>query len=119
GPRLMECLRLRVKDIELTRNENLVRGGKGDKDRVTVLPATVKEKLSKHLDRVRRLHERDLQAGIGRVQLPDALARKYPNADREWGWQWVLVVSVKWWKSGDVTSDLLCPLAAAIASLGS
>jgi integron integrase len=89
GLRLTECLRLRVKDIDLTRNEILVREGKGNKDRVTMLPAAVKESLQRHLGRVRRLHERDMQAGFGRVQLPDALARKYPNADREWGWQWV------------------------------
>jgi integron integrase len=89
GLRLMECLRLRVKDIDFTRNEILVREGKGNKDRVTMLPAGVKDALLRHLDRVRRLHERDLKAGLGCVQLPDALARKYPNANREWGWQWV------------------------------
>ena len=83
GLRLMECLRLRVKDIDLTRNEILVREGKGNKDRVTMLPAAVKEPLLSNLDRVRRLHERDVKAGFGRVQLPSALARKYPNADRE------------------------------------
>ena len=89
GLRLMECLRLRVKDIDFTKNEILVREGKGNKDRVTMLPAGVKDPLLRHLDRVRRLHERDLAVGFGRVQLPDALARKYPNANREWGWQWV------------------------------
>jgi integron integrase len=97
GLRLMECLRLRVKDIDFTSNEILVREGKGNKpalsavegDRVTMLPGAVKDPLLKHLERVRRLHARDLKAGFGRVQLPDALARKYPNADREWGWQWV------------------------------
>ena len=85
----MECLRLRVKDIDFTRNEILVREGKGNKDRVTMLATAAKDPLLKHLDRVRGLHARDLKAGFGRVQLPDALARKYPNADREWGWQWV------------------------------
>jgi integron integrase len=89
GLRLRECLRLRVKDIDASRNEIVVREGKGNKDRVTMLPAAVKEPLSAHFTRVRRLHDRDVQAGFGRVQLPDALARKYPNADREWGWQWV------------------------------
>ena len=93
GLRLKECLRLRVKDIEFTRNEILVRNGKGKKDRVTMLPGVVKEPLVAHLERVRRQHDADLQAGFGRVQLPDALARKYPNADREWGWQWVFPAS--------------------------
>ena len=97
GLRLKECLRLRVKDVDFTRNEIVVREGKGKKpalspvegDRVTMLPTAVKEPLAAHLARVRRLHDRDLQAGLGRVQLPNALARKYPNADREFGWQWV------------------------------
>jgi integron integrase len=89
GLRLMECLRLRVKDIEFTRREILVREGKGNKDRVTMLAAGVVAKLRAHLERVRRLHAADLGAGFGRVLLPDALARKYPNAEREWGWQWV------------------------------
>jgi integron integrase len=89
GLRLMECLRLRVKDIEFSRQEVVVREGKGDKDRVSMLPAAVVPKLKAHLEGVRRLHAADLAAGLGRVLLPDALARKYPNADREWGWQWV------------------------------
>ena len=89
GLRLMECLRLRVKDIEFSRNEIVVREGKGNKDRVTMLPGAVKEVLQVHLRQVRDVHARDLRAGYGRVQLPDALARKYPNASREWPWQWV------------------------------
>jgi len=89
GLRLRECLRLRVKDIDFTRSEILVREGKGNKDRVTMLAAAVKDPLERHLDRVHRLHERDLRSGLGRVQLPDAFATKYPNANREWGWQWV------------------------------
>ncbi|HVN87790.1 MAG TPA: integron integrase [Candidatus Binatia bacterium] len=89
GLRVMECLRLRVKDIDFVRNEILVREGKGNRDRVTMLPVAVKDPLLRHLDGVRRVHGRDLKAGLGRVQLPDALARKYPNAAREWGWQWV------------------------------
>jgi integron integrase len=93
GLRLKECLRLRVKDVEFDRNEIVVREGKGNKDRVTMLPSAVTEPLRAHLARVRRLHERDLQAGLGRVQLPDALSRKYPNADREFGWQWVFPAS--------------------------
>jgi integron integrase len=93
GLRLRECLRLRVKDIEFDRNEIVVREGKGNKDRVTMLPSAVQDPLRAHLARVRRLHDRDLQAGLGRVQLPDALSRKYPNADREFGWQWVFPAS--------------------------
>ena len=89
GLRVMECLRLRVKDIDFARSEILVRQGKGNKDRVTMLPAAVKVALARHLAQVHRLHERDLKVGFGRVQLPDALARKYPRADREWGWHWV------------------------------
>jgi integron integrase len=85
GLRLRECLRLRVKDIDFSRSEIVAREGKGNKDRVTMLPASLQEPLAAHLERVRRLHERDLAAGFGRVQLPDALARKYVNADREWG----------------------------------
>jgi integron integrase len=90
GLRLKECLRLRVKDVEFSRNEIVVRDGKGKKDRVTMLPGAVKEPLTMHLGRVRQLHNADLQAGFGRVQLPEALDRKYPNAGRDWGWQWVL-----------------------------
>jgi integron integrase len=89
GLRLRECLSLRVKDIDFTYNQIVVRDGKGQKDRITLLPATVKEPLVAHLQQVRQVHLQDLRAGAGRVQLPDALARKYPNADREWGWQWV------------------------------
>jgi integron integrase len=93
GLRLMECLRLRVKDIEFSRHEVLVREGKGNKDRVTMLSSTVVPKLTAHLARVREVHASDLAAGFGRVALPDALARKYLNADREWGWQWVFPAS--------------------------
>jgi integron integrase len=89
GLRLMECLRLRVKDIDFTSNQIVVRAGKGDKDRHTMLPAAVKEPLAKHLDVVRRQHQRDLERGMGRVALPNALERKYLNAGKEWGWQWV------------------------------
>jgi integron integrase len=89
GLRLMECLRLRVKDIDFTSNQIVVRAGKGDKDRHTMLPAAVKEPLAKHLDLIRRQHQRDLDRGLGRVALPNALERKYPNAGKEWAWQWV------------------------------
>jgi integron integrase len=93
GLRLMECLRLRVKDIDFTRLEVLVRQGKGNKDRVTMLSALVAPKLQVHLEGVRELHDADLAAGLGRVALPDAIARKYPNANREFGWQWVFPAS--------------------------
>jgi integron integrase len=89
GLRLMECLRLRVQDVDFETNQIIVRSGKGDKDRVTVLPAVVKADLQQHLRRVKRLHEQDVVKGAGWVELPDALARKYPSAGREWSWQWV------------------------------
>ncbi|MBN2361972.1 MAG: integron integrase [Deltaproteobacteria bacterium] len=89
GLRLLECLRLRVKDIDFDRNELVVRRGKGGKDRVTVLPAMLREPLREHLERVHELHQKDLADGWGEVMLPDALERKYHGASREWGWQWV------------------------------
>jgi len=89
GMRLMECLRLRVKDVDFELNHIVVRDGKGFKDRVTVLPERVKPLLLEHLKRVRVLHEQDLAEGYGRVWLPLALERKYPNAAVEWGWQYV------------------------------
>ena len=88
GLRLLECLRLRVKDLDFSSNQIMVREGKGNKDRRTMLPAVVRGPLTAHLDRVRQLHKQDLEQGYGKVYLPDALARKYPQADREWGWQW-------------------------------
>jgi len=89
GARLLECLRLRVKDLELTRGEILIRDGKGAKDRVTVLPAALIPTLKEHLSRVRHLFEADREAGRPGVTLPDALARKYPQAVVSWGWQYV------------------------------
>ena len=89
GLKLLEGLQLRVKDLDFGRGEILVRDGKGQKDRVTMLPTALYEPLQEHRRLVRKQHEADLQAGRGRVPLPYALARKYPNADREWGWQWV------------------------------
>jgi integron integrase len=85
--RLLECLGMRVKDVDFQRNEITVRDGKGRQDRLTLLPATCSATLNDHLEQVRRLHEEDLRNGLGRAALPDALARKYPNADRQWGWQ--------------------------------
>jgi integron integrase len=89
GLRLMECVRLRVQDIDFETNQITVRSGKGGKDRVTVLPAVVKQDLARHLERVRRQHREDVARGHGWVELPDAVARKYPNAGLEWAWQWV------------------------------
>ena len=89
GLRILECLRLRVKDVDFARKEILVRDGKGFKDRVTMLPQSLIPALQQHLERVKALHEQDLQAGYGAVFLPNALDRKYPNAAREWGWQYV------------------------------
>ena len=89
GLRLMECCRLRVKDIDFSQNQIVVRAGKGDKDRYTMLPAAVKEGLIKHLDVGKRQHQYDVEKNLGRVMLPNALDRKYPNAGQEWGWQWV------------------------------
>lgn len=89
GLRLMEALRLRVKDVDLKRGEVLVREGKGFKDRVTMLPKIVFEPLRGHLLQVQALHKQDLAEGLGEVFLPYALSRKYPNAGKEWGWQYV------------------------------
>jgi integron integrase len=89
GMRLLECLRLRVKDVDFGRNQILVRDGKGMKDRLTMLPATLRLPLQNHLEAVRALHDADLREGFGTVYLPDALARKYPAAGRSWRWQWV------------------------------
>lgn len=89
GMRLMECMRLRVKDVDFARREIVIRDGKGGKDRRTMLPATLVDPLQAQLREARRVHERDLAAGLGAVWLPDALARKFLGAAREWGWQYV------------------------------
>jgi len=88
GLRLMELARLRVKDIDFEASTIFVRSGKGDKDRSTVLPAAVVDRLREHLKAVKELHDKDLAAGYGEVHMPDALGRKYPNAGREWAWQY-------------------------------
>ena len=85
----MEAIRLRVKDIDFAANQITVREGKGNIDRVTMLPQAIKSSLQEHLTRVKQIHQRDLQAGYGSVYLPFALERKYVNASREWGWQYV------------------------------
>jgi integron integrase len=89
GLRLLECCRLRVKDVDFGRNQIQVRRGKGDKDRATMLPISIKPELAAHLERVRMQHQRDLANAAGWVELPDALGNKLPNAGREWPWQWV------------------------------
>lgn len=89
GLRLIELLRLRVKDVDFGRNRITVHAGKGNKDRVTMLPEALKAELQQHIERVRRLHERDRAEGLGWVELPEAFRRKYPAAELEWAWQWV------------------------------
>src|SRR5690606_26348842 len=89
GLRLMEGLQLRVKDIDIGAGQLVVRRGKGGKDRVTLLPQSLRPKLQSYLRERRHLHERDLKSGAGFVELPHALATKYPNAANEWIWQWV------------------------------
>ncbi len=89
GLRLLECCRLRVQDLDFEASQIVVRAGKGDKDRVTMLPAIVRDDLASHVVRMREQHSRDLIAGAGCVELPTAIARKYSNASREWSWQWV------------------------------
>lgn len=89
GLRLMECVRLRIKDIEFALSQIIVRDGKGAKDRMTMLPQKTHEPLLRHLERVKVIHEQDLRSGYGRVYLPFALTRKYPAAAIEWGWQYV------------------------------
>jgi integron integrase len=103
GLRLLAALRLRVKDLDFERGEITVRERKGDKDRMTMLPQAVSGPLQEHLRRVETIHQQDLADGYGRVELPHALARKYPNANREWRWQFVFPQERRWRnaKTGD------------------
>ena len=96
GMRLMECLGMRVHQVDFGSLQLTIRGGKGDKDRVTMLPASLAADLERHLTRVQTLHSADLAAGWGAVRLPHALAEKYPNAAREWRWQWVFPQRGRW-----------------------
>ena len=89
GLRLLECLRLRVKDVDFDYRRIVIRDGKGAKDRVTMLPGRLRRPVKEHLAHAKAVHERDVQLGFGSVYLPDALARKYPNAHRSWMWQYV------------------------------
>jgi integron integrase len=96
GLRLMECLRLRVQDLDFSCSQILVRDGKGAKDRITMLPESLKAPLQTHLTKVKEIHARDLAEGLGSVAMPDALDRKYPNASKEWRWQWVFPQEKRW-----------------------
>ncbi len=96
GMRLSELLNLRVLDLDFSRNEITVRSGKGGKDRVTMLPQSLRTPLQVHLKQVKSLHDRDLAEGWGRVILPNALDRKYPRAPAEWRWQWVFPQPRRW-----------------------
>lgn len=96
GLRLLECCHLRVKDVDFDRNQLTIRRGKGDKDRMTMLPGAVRSDLREHLRRMKVQHDRDLAVGAGWVELPDALGTKLPNAGREWSWQWVFPATRKY-----------------------
>lgn len=89
-------LRLRVQDLDFSRNEIHVRDGKGAKDRITMLPESLKAPLQDHLKKSKAIHEKDLADGWGRIQLPDAVDRKYPNAPKDWRWQWVFPLENRW-----------------------
>lgn len=89
GARLMECIRLRIQDIDFGQGQIFIRSGKGGKDRTTFLPQIIHDELRQHIERVKELHQRDLAAGFGGVYLPNALAKKYKNAARETSWQYV------------------------------
>lgn len=96
GLRLSECMQLRVQDIDFSSNEINIRDGKGAKDRVTMLPESLRTHLKNHLKKVRDIHNNDLSQSCGSVLLPNALKRKYPNAPKEWRWQWVFPQKNRW-----------------------
>ena len=114
GLRLLECCTLRVKDLDFAYSQITVRDGKGGKERVTVLPSSLVGPLTDQLTRVKVLHERDLARGHGRVPLPHALSRKYPNATREWRWQFVFPSAVL---SPDRRTGEVCRFHAAESGL--
>jgi integrase len=93
GLRLMECVRMRVKDVDFSYNHIIVREGKGDKDRITMLPESLKKHLQQQVPRVKEIHEEDMKKGSGCVSLPDALEKKYPNAPKEFAWQYAFPAS--------------------------
>lgn len=96
GLRLLECLRLRVKDIDFNYNQIIVRDGKGEKDRITILPISIKEQLKDQFRSVALTHKQDLEKGFGTVELPYSLQKKYPNAEKELIWQWVFPASTRY-----------------------
>jgi integron integrase len=100
GLRLLECCRLRVQDVDFARHEIVVRRGKGSRDRRTMLPAGIAAQLTTHIAAVKRLHDADIRAGAGWVELPNALGRKYPQAGREWVWQWLFPATRHYVDSG-------------------
>ena len=95
GMRLMECIRLRVQDIDFGQNLIFIRGGKGGKDRTTILPKNLRDEMLKQIAAVKSLHHKDLEEGFGDVYIPEALARKYPKASRATGWQWVFPAKLR------------------------
>jgi integron integrase len=97
GLRLLECARLRVKDIDFARSQLVIRAGKGNRDRVSLLPTAIRTPLQAHLERVRRQHEVDVRRGAGWVELPNALCHKLPTAGRDWAWQWVFPATKTYW----------------------
>ena len=101
GLRLMDGMKLRVKDLDFEKKEIIIRHGKGGKDRRSMIPEALIPPLQKHLLQVKQLHENDLKVGFGQAPLPNALSRKYPHADREWGWQWVFPASTRYQDSTD------------------
>ena len=103
GLRLLEALQLRVKDVDFGRREVLVRDPKGRRDRITTLPASIEIDLRAHLEKVRRVHDSDLERGLGSVVLPTAIARKFPNADRDWLWQWVFPARTRYTDAREAT----------------
>lgn len=111
GLRVFECVKLRVKDIDFGYKQIMVRSGKGDKDRITLLPEALIIPLQRHLANVKTSHERDLEAGYGEVSLPHSLERKYPNANKEWGWQFVFPSSVRSpdWEDGVIRRFYMSP----------
>jgi integron integrase len=95
GLRLMECIRLRVQDIDFGQNLIFIRGGKGGKDRTTILPRNIREEMQSQIKAVKSLHHQDLEEGFGEVYIPEALVRKYPRASKKTGWQWVFPAKLR------------------------